>query len=148
MKRVKGLLRLDVIAGAAVIAAVAIAVPALGSDPDVTAADEPSGTSDEAYAAPPAPPPMLTAADREQLDEAVQCMADKGFGAPTPDAGDGEGRGLFISREEADDDAFRQAAEECELPPPPTDAQIRAIGCSDGVVRDERSGDDGANDDG
>jgi len=55
-------------------------------------------------------------------------------------AGDpAEGGAVFIPRSETDTDAFKRAASDCQLPPPPTDAQIRQLGCTDAQARDDRS---------
>jgi hypothetical protein len=109
-----------------------IAVPAWAgseeSSPDVDRAAEPAPP--RGALALPGPSPEM----RAQLDEGLQCMEEQGFGAPDPE---GDERGIFIPREEADSEAFREAAEECELPPPPTDAEIRAIGCAEDRAREE-----------
>jgi len=104
------------------------------SDPDtgqVEPAPAPSGASDEV-----ALPSPIT---REQLDQALQCMADHGYGmgTATDDGGPDEGGALLIPRAETETDEFQQAAKECELPPPPTDAQIRQLGCADDQARRE-----------
>jgi hypothetical protein len=64
---------------------------------------------------------------REQLDQALQCMANQGFGMGTT-THRGE---VAISRFETKTQEFRDAAKRCELPPPPTDAQIRKMACGD-----------------
>jgi hypothetical protein len=80
-------------------------------------------------------PPRPT---REKLDQAIQCMADRGFGAPR---GDG---GFFISRSETETDEFQDAAKECKLPTPPklpprpSDAQIRNLVCGADRLRGNR----------
>jgi hypothetical protein len=78
-------------------------------------------------------PPRPT---REQLDQSLQCMSDHGFGM-----GAANGPGVFIPRSETKTREFRQAAKECELPRPPThaqiDAQIARIGCSAAHARRE-----------
>jgi hypothetical protein len=124
------------------LAAAAIAVPAWassGGGGDVQQASRPAGS--DASRVELAPTPFgsnrvaLDPAARKHLDQAVQCMADRGFGAPPPGGGDG----MFIPRSETDSDAFKHAASECRLPPPPTDAQIRHLGCADARARDEAS---------
>jgi hypothetical protein len=123
------------------LAVAAIAVPAWassGGGGDVQQASEPAGSDASQVDLAPTPSGSddrvpLDSAARKQLDQAIQCMADRGFGAPPPD---GHGS-MFIPRSETDTDAFRHAASECRLPPPPTDAQIRQIGCADARARDE-----------
>jgi hypothetical protein len=130
------------------LAVAAIAVPAWassGGSGDVQQASEPSGS--DAGQVDPAPAPSgsddtvpLDAAARRQLDQAINCMADRGFGAPPQDAGDpAEGGAVFIPRSETDTDAFQRAASDCQLPPPPTDVQIRQLACRDAQARDDRS---------
>jgi hypothetical protein len=125
------------------LAVAAITVPAWassGGGGDVQLASEPSGS--DAGQVDPAPTPSgsddpvpLDSAARQHLDQAIQCMADRGFGTPPPDSADG--RAVLIPGSETDTDAFKQAASECRLPPPPTDAQIRQLGCADARARDE-----------
>jgi hypothetical protein len=117
------------------LVAAAIAVPARGSsggNHDVQPAAEPNHPQGSVEQAPagsagrealPLPPPVR----REDLDQAIQCMADRGFGLGTP----GQRRGVLIPRSETKTEKFREAAKECELPPPPTDAQIRKMACGD-----------------
>ena len=126
--------------GAAVIglAVAAVAVPAWASSGagDVQRAARASSSDGDGVAvasaaagardAVPAPPPV----NRKQLDQAVRCMASHGFGMGGPN-----GRGAFISRAETKTKAFRRAAKACQLPPPPSDAQIRRIGCPAGAAR-------------
>jgi hypothetical protein len=107
------------VAVAALLVTAAVALPALAS-------------SDDAGVEPAAFP-----ADREAVDNAVECIADRGFGTPTPDDGV-EGPGVFIPRSEAETSEFREAADACGLPEPPTDAEIRDLACSDAVARGER----------
>ena len=78
-------------------------------------------------------PPRPT---REQLDQALQCMSDHGFGMGTPLSRGGK----LIPRSETKTQKFRQAAKECELPPPPTDAQIRQMACHAVKARREGNG--------
>ena len=96
-----------------VLAVAAVAVPAWAS----------SGGGEEATA----PPPL----DRAQLDRSLQCMADHGYGIGAPT----EGGGAVISREQAQSEEFHRAASACELPPPPTDAQIHEMACGDDAAR-------------
>jgi hypothetical protein len=130
------------------LAVAAIAVPAWassGEGGDLWQASEASGSGAGQADSSPTPsgpddPVPLDSAARQQLDQAIQCMADRGFGGPPPGGGDG----VFIPRSETDTEAFKQAASQCQLPPPPTDAQIRQLGCADararGDVNDRRSG--------
>jgi len=121
------------------LAVAAIAVPAWassGGSGDVQQASEPSSSDSAGVSAAAVPSdegfPVKSPEARQQLDDAIQCMTDKGFGTPT---GDG---GVFIPRSETDSDEFKQAANDCGLPPPPTDAQIAQIaqrGCADDLAR-------------
>ena len=118
----------------------AIAMPAWassGGSGDVQQASESAGSDASRVDLAPTPSGLdnrvqLDSAARKQLDQAVQCMADRGLGAPSPGGGDG---GMFIPRSETDTDAFKHAASECRLPPPPTDARIRQIACADAKAR-------------
>jgi hypothetical protein len=76
----------------------------------------------------PLPPPT-----RAQLDRSVRCMADHGFGMGSAN----DRHGTFIPRAETQTPEFRRAAKDCELPPPPTDAQIARIGCAAAQARRE-----------
>jgi hypothetical protein len=111
---------------AALLVAAALAIPALASSGDGVGGDggEPAGFP----------------ADRAILDDALRCLSDRGFGTPTPDDGV-EGPGMFIPRSVADSSEFKDAADECGLPEPPTDAEIRDLACSDARARDGRRDD-------
>jgi hypothetical protein len=111
--------RAVLVAGGLILAAAAMALPALASD---------GGEGVEQAGFP---------ADRELIDDALTCLDDRGFGTPTPDDGV-EGPGVFIPKAEAESDAFREAADDCGLPEPPTDAEIRDLACSDMTARAER----------
>jgi hypothetical protein len=127
----------------------AIAVPALassGGGGGVRAASDRSdpGIAGVAFAGRPAASDeaiqVKSPAGRQQFDDAIQCMTDKGFGHPTDDGG------VSIGRAETDSDSFKQAAKDCGLPPPPTDAEIRQLppikqlGCAPAPVRRDRNG--------
>jgi hypothetical protein len=117
------------VTGLLVIGALGIAVPAWAEDDG-----DPGGLE----AAPvPAPPGAETIAvpgpqAREDFDAAFECMAGKGYGPP----GEGEDN-VVIPPSEIESAEFRAAAEECDLPPPPTDADIRALACDEDRARDE-----------
>jgi hypothetical protein len=115
--------------------AAAIAVPAWansGGGGDVERTSKPSGLREAVQLAPAsarpgdavrALPPIPIR--RKELDRSLQCMSDHGFGqGSATDHG-----GTFIPRSETKTREFRRAAKECKLPPPPTNAQIRQIGC-------------------
>ena len=123
------------------LAVAAIAVPAWassGGGGEVQQASEPAGSGASRVDLAPMSSGSgdrvpLDPAGRQQLDQAIQCMADRGFGGSQP------GGGAFIPRSETGTDAFKRAASQCQLPPPPTDAQIRHFGCADGRARGEAS---------
>ena len=117
--------RRGAVGATALLAAAALAIPALAS----------SGDGDGEGGEPAGFP-----ADRAILDDALRCLNDRGFGTPTPDDGV-EGPGMFIPRSVADSSEFQEAADECGLPDPPTDAEIRDLGCSDARARDGRRDD-------
>jgi hypothetical protein len=117
------------------LAGAAIAVPAWASSAgggDVQRVSKPSGLREAVELAPVSarpgdrvralPPIPFT---RKELDGSIHCMSDHGFG---PGSG-ADHPGVFIPRSETKTREFRRAAKECELPPPPTKAQIRQIGC-------------------
>jgi hypothetical protein len=125
------------------LAVAAIAVPAWassGGGGEVQQASDPADSGASRVDLAPMPSGSgdwvaLDPAGRQQLDQAVQCMADRGFGGSQP--GGGDGGGAFIPRSETGTDAFKRAASQCQLPPPPTDAQIRHFGCADARARGE-----------
>jgi hypothetical protein len=120
------------------LATAAIAVPAWasGGGGSVQPAPEPSGAEGSVERAPaasqarqalPLPPPLR----REDLDQGLECMAERGFGM-----GSATHRGgVLIPRAETKTKRFRDAAKECELPPPPTDAQIHRMACGEDWAR-------------
>ena len=121
------------------LAVAAIAVPAWassGGGGEVQRASEAAGAGASRVDLPPMTSGSddrvpLDPAGRQQLDQAIQCMADRGFGGSQP------GGGAFIPRSETRTDAVKRAASQCQLPPPPTDAQIRHFGCADARARGE-----------
>ena len=127
------------------LAAAVIAVPAWGSgggnggvQPAPTPIRSDGGSIERAPAGSDARDEIAVPSrpTREQLDQALQCMANQGFGMGTA-THRGE---VAISRSETKTKAFRDAAQKCELPPPPTDAQIRKLAC--GADRGRRNRDD------
>jgi hypothetical protein len=122
------------------LAVAAIAIPAWASSGgDVRRAAEPSGpdgvpvTAGAAASGASDESPMPSRPTRAQLDRALQCMTDHGFGMGAAN----DRRGVFISRAETKTRAFQRAAQDCGLPPPPTDAQISRIGCAASQARRE-----------
>jgi hypothetical protein len=130
------------------LAAAAVAVPAWGSsggNGEVQRAPTPNGPERGSVERAPAGSeardeiPLPPRPTREELDQAIQCMADRGFGAPR---GDG---GFFISRSETETDEFQDAAKECKLPTPPklpprpSDLQIRKLACGVDGTRGNRN---------
>jgi hypothetical protein len=115
--------------GLLVIGALGVAVPAWAED------DTSEGTEAADVPAPPGAERLVVPGPeaREELDAAIECMAEKGYGPP----GEGEDN-VVIPPSEIESDEFRAAAEECDLPPPPTDADIRALACSEDLAREER----------
>ena len=125
------------------LAAAAIAVPAWGSsggNGEVQRASTPNGsergsverapTGSGARQALPLPPPLR----REDLDRGLDCMAEHGFGMGSAN----DRGGVLIPRAETKTKRFRDAAKECELPAPPTDAQIRKMACGADRTRGNR----------
>jgi hypothetical protein len=111
------------LAGLLTLVAAAIAVPAWASSGgDAQRASDAAASGSSVAPAPDSSgqdPLPITPVDRDQLDDAVQCMTNHGFGTATEDGG------VFISGSETETDAFRYAADECGLPPRPTDLPPR-----------------------